>query len=293
MRTFMSGLVFIGVLAAALSWVAAFSGIAIPDLGIPHPLEQNGAPALAARFEPTSPAIVSEMLKMAAVTSNDVVFDLGSGDGRIVIAAARSAGARGIGVDLDGELIRQSRTAAERENVSGLVQFLQEDLFQTDFSKATVVMLYLSPEANLRLRPRLLRELKPGTRIVSHSHSMGDWKPDNEARVENHMLYSWLVPAHVAGSWSLEITDKYMDSGTSLRFKQAFQNIEAGLRSGNREIAVAGAGLQGGSIQFTVEQELGSLAAGARFTGEVDGDRMTGKFRSASHSGTWTAKRTR
>ena len=142
-------------------------------MGLPRLFADTGDEPSAARYEPSSPAIVREMLKLAAVTQHDIVYDLGCGDGRIVITAAQTTGARGTGVDIDPELIITSRRNASDANVSDLVQFRQEDLFGTDISKATVVMLYLSPDANLKLRPKLLKELKPGSRIVSHTHGIG------------------------------------------------------------------------------------------------------------------------
>jgi len=144
-------------------------------------------------YEPSSPAIVAEMVKLGGVTRRDVVYDLGCGDGRVVIAAVKK-GARGIGIDIDPQRITEARENARQAGVTGRVTFRNEDLFLSDFRNATVVMLYLWPEVNLKLRPRLLAELKPGTRVVSHSHSMGDWKPDKQVEVEGHTIYLWTIP---------------------------------------------------------------------------------------------------
>ena len=143
-------------------------------------------------YEPTPHRVVSAMLQLANVGANDIVYDLGCGDGRIVIAAAK-LGARGVGVDIDPQRIAEANANARRENVVEHVQFLEQDLFETDISQATVVMLYLYPSVNLKLRPKLLRELQPGTRIVSHSHDMGDWKPDKTIRVDGRTLYYWVI----------------------------------------------------------------------------------------------------
>jgi SAM-dependent methyltransferase len=151
-------------------------------------------------FVPTPPAVVQTMLKVARVTSDDLVIDLGSGDGRVVIAAATDFGARGVGVEIDPELIQTARHSAERAGVADRVQFLQEDLFQTDISKATVVTLYLMPNLNLKLRSRLLRELKPGTRVVSHAFDMGDWQPDQTLVVEGRHVYFWVIPDRATSS---------------------------------------------------------------------------------------------
>jgi SAM-dependent methyltransferase len=145
-------------------------------------------------YVPTPTAVVDEMLRLADVKSTDLVYDLGSGDGRIVIAAAQQRGARGIGIDIDPQRIREAKENAQKAGVSDRVEFRQQDLFQTDFSDATVVTLYLLPELNIRLRPKLLRELKPGTRIVSHAFDMGDWKPEQVVEVDGRTVYYWVVP---------------------------------------------------------------------------------------------------
>lgn len=145
-------------------------------------------------YVPTPVPVVNEMLRLANVKSNDVVYDLGSGDGRIVITAAKERGASGVGIDINPDRIREANQNAQKAGVSDRVQFRQQDLFQTDFSKATVVTLYLLPELNVKLRPKLLRELKPGTRIVSHAFDMGDWKPQQVVQVNGQTVYYWVVP---------------------------------------------------------------------------------------------------
>jgi SAM-dependent methyltransferase len=145
-------------------------------------------------WEPSDPEIVSAMLKLADVRKSDVVYDLGCGDGRIVIAAAQRIGARGVGIDIDPQRITEAEQNARTARVERLVRFRTEDLFESDIGEATVVMLYLWPSVNLKLRPKLLRELKPGTRVVSHSHDMGDWKPEREIEVQGHSIYLWTIP---------------------------------------------------------------------------------------------------
>lgn len=149
-------------------------------------------------YVPTPDAVVAEMLKLAAVTKDDVVYDLGSGDGRLVITAVQKHGARGVGVDIDPQRIKESNENAQKAGVTGRVKFIEQDLFETDLKEATVVTLYLLPEVNLRLRPKLLRELKPGTRIVSHSFDMGDWQPDKTVKVDGRTIHFWVVPAEAA-----------------------------------------------------------------------------------------------
>ena len=145
-------------------------------------------------YVPTSPELVDAMLKLAGVNKNDVVYDLGCGDGRVVITAAKEKGARGVGVDIDSERITEATENAEKAGVADLVQFRQQDLFKADIHDATVVALYLLPSINLKLRPKLWRDLKPGTRIVSHSFDMGDWKPEKQIEVGGETLYFWTVP---------------------------------------------------------------------------------------------------
>ncbi|MBD2412268.1 SAM-dependent methyltransferase [Nostoc calcicola FACHB-389] len=148
-------------------------------------------------YVPTPEPVVDAMLKVAKVGKNDVLYDLGSGDGRIVNTAAQRYGTRGIGIDIDPQRIQEANDNAQKAGVTDRVKFVQQDLFNTDFSEATVVTLYLLPEINLKLRPKLLKELKPGTRIVSHAFDMGDWKPQQTLNVEGKSVYYWVVPKEI------------------------------------------------------------------------------------------------
>lgn len=159
-----------------------------------RPLQAPGV-----RYEPTSPEVVEVMLRLADVTQGDVVYDLGCGDGRIVISAIRAGAARGVCVDIDPVRIAESRKNAQEAGVADRIRFLNQDLFATDLADATVVMLFLSPDFNLRLRPKLQRELKPGARIVSHWHGMGDWQPRETVRAtsegRDRSIHLWTIPA--------------------------------------------------------------------------------------------------
>ena len=153
-------------------------------------------------YVPTAPSVVETMLEVADVTERDVVYDLGSGDGRVPIMAAKKFGARGVGLEIDSALVAEARMAARRQGVAGKVQFRQKDLFGADLSEATVVTLYLGPGINVRLRPKLLRELDPGDRIVSHDFQMGEWAPDltvdaGRGNTGNETVYLWTVPEKV------------------------------------------------------------------------------------------------
>ena len=146
-------------------------------------------------WEPSSDAVVTAMLKLAGVKKGDVVYDLGCGDGRIPIAAAREFGARGVGIDIDPQRIDESNANAKKAGVTNMVTYREEDLFEANIGDATVVTLFLWPSVNLKLRPKLLKELKPGTRVVSHSHDMGDWAPDKREIVEGARIFLWTIPA--------------------------------------------------------------------------------------------------
>ncbi len=176
------------------------SPIAQTQEATPTPQPQEGKPDVP--YLPTPNEVVEAMLELAKVNSNDVLYDLGSGDGRIPITAAQKFGTRATGVEIDPYLVEKSRANAQQAGVADRVKFLQQDLFKTDLSDATVVTLYLLPHINLKLRPTLLR-LKPGTRIVSHAFNMGDWKPDREIQVQApgstrpYTLYYWVVPRSI------------------------------------------------------------------------------------------------
>jgi SAM-dependent methyltransferase len=172
------------VIGPALVFFAA--GLAAPQ----SPLRR--APDV--HYEPSSPEITRAMLRLAGVKKGDVVYDLGCGDGRIVITAVKEFGARGVGIDIDPQRIEESINNARAAGVERRISFRNEDLFEADIREATVVTLYLWPWINLKLKPRLLEQLKPGTRIVSHSHDMGDWTPEKEIVVEGDRIYLWTVP---------------------------------------------------------------------------------------------------
>lgn len=219
-------------------------------------------------YEPSSEEVVRGMLEIAQVGQNDLVYDLGCGDGRIVIAAAQRAGARGVGVDLDPERIRESRENAQKAKVTDRVHFFQQDLFQTAIGQATVVMLYLYPDVNLKLRPKLFRELKPGTRVVSHSHDMGVWEPDHTMVASNgHRIHFWVIPANVSGIWEWE---KPGEKGRQrLKLSQKFQKVSGTLHWEADEIPVKHLKLSGDRLQFTVERPTQGQTQTLHFMGRV------------------------
>ncbi|MFS0770749.1 SAM-dependent methyltransferase [Sphingomonas sp. 1P08PE] len=208
----------------------------------------------------TRPEVVARMLDLAGVGPDDRVLDLGTGDGRILIAAARR-GASGTGVDIDPVLIGEATTAAARAGVSARVRFVAQDLFATPLHGYSVVTLFLLPRVNLRLRPHLLRTLAPGSRIVSHAFDMGDWPPDATARVGGSHLYLWRVPAAVDGQWLLA-------DGARLSLHQRFQDVAGFMTSGGVAAALADVHLEGDRIRFT--------AGARRYAGIVAGNTIRG-----------------
>jgi SAM-dependent methyltransferase len=219
-------------------------------------------------YEPSSEDVVGAMLEIARVSENDLVYDLGCGDGRIVIAAAQKAGARGVGVDLDPERIKESLENARKANVTDRVQFFLQDLFQTEIRNATVVMLYLWPEVNLKLRPKLFRELRPGTRVVSHSHTMGSWEPDQTVTAsDGHRIHLWVIPANVTGTWEWDMPGE--KEPYALKLSQHFQKVSGTLQVGSDEIPVKNLELRGDQLQVTVERVFKGHMQTLRFMGRV------------------------
>jgi SAM-dependent methyltransferase len=253
-------------------------------------------PKLDVPYEPTSYEIAEEMLRMANVKKDDLVYDLGCGDGRIVIMAVKERGARGIGVDLDPQRIKESVENARKAGVTDKVRFFNQDLFKTDFRDATVMMLYLWPEVNLRLRPKLLTDLKPGTRVVSHSHTMGDWKPDARSEVSKHNLYFWVIPANVTGTWTWLMPSKGgRTSAAVLRLTQHFQEIKGELTIDGSTVTISDAVLKGPNLRFVVETQTGGQKRSMRFEGRAQGDTIRGNLEipegGAVKKTPWEAKR--
>lgn len=220
-------------------------------------------------YVPTPNDVLERMLDLADVGPGEYVIDLGSGDGRIVIAAAKR-GAVGHGVDLDPERVAEARENAESEGVSGRVMFLEGDIFETDFSKASVITLYLLSSVNQKLRPLLFENLRPGTRIVSHSFDMGDWEPDKAVEYANRDLYFWVIPADVAGNWYWETNGEDF----SMTAEQEFQEISVQINNGNRTLSTEEAVLKGDRINFIVQDEGNStryIYSGVIDSGSING----------------------
>ncbi len=252
---------------------------------------------IAGPYVPTPWVIVQEMLKLADIRGEDVVYDLGSGDGRLVITAAKRFGARGVGVELQSELVEMARVGAEREGVADRVKFVQGDLFETDIRSANVVMLYLLPRFVTRLVPKFRAELKPGTRIVSHDYPLAPWPPDKELAMdvpEKEMisgtswtrLYYYVVPARVQGVWELILPKSLAGAPLVLQITQEPDAVGAVVRDGNNELYLRDLTVRGEQVRFGLLYK-GRLMA---FEGTVAGDAMTGELRARDLRGPWTAR---
>ena len=265
---------------------------------LPAPAQEPRVP-----YVPTPHDVVEKMLQMARVSANDYLIDLGSGDGRIVVAAASKHGARGFGVDINPTRVAEALENAQKSKVTDKVAFYQRDLFQTDLTQATVISMYLLPRVNLELRPKLL-DLKPGTRIVSHDFSMDDWKPD--AYVQMHSkekytgaggdseIYFWVVPAKVAGDWRWELPSggKGGNGGKpqsyAVTLNQTFQVVSGSVTVNGRNAPLQNAKLSGDELSFSFTADLGAGPVKHEFKGQAAGDRVNG---AASLSGGRTQAR--
>jgi SAM-dependent methyltransferase len=240
-------------------------------------------------YVPTPDSIVERMLEMASVGPGDYVIDLGCGDGRIVIAAAKR-GAIGHGVDIDPQRIKEARENAEKAGVADKVVFVEENIFDTDFSRASVITMYLFPSINFRLRPSLLENLEPGSRIVSHDFDMDEWEPDEKyGRMETHAAYLWIIPAKVAGSWNGQVADEKFE----MKVSQEFQKLNLSILIEGSAMKVENSLLSGKSISFTVTEP--SSKKRYVFSGKIDKNEITGIVQ--VHNGTnksvekWSAVR--
>ncbi|HEY0683842.1 MAG TPA: methyltransferase domain-containing protein [Steroidobacter sp.] len=230
---------------------------------------RSGQPGKDVMWVATIDQLVTAMLRAAHVTNKDRVIDLGSGDGKIPIAAAKQFGATALGIEYNPELVQLAQCYARVEQLTDKVQFEQGDIFTTDFSSATVVTLYLGPSINLRLRPKLL-SMRPGTRIVSNAFDMAEWQPDQliEADVGNTRAFLWIVPARVEGEW--KFTEVGGKESFTVRLQQRFQRLESSPATDSR-VAVQGGRLVGNRMEMVVS---GLEKHPTTLTGEVSGDRI-------------------
>jgi hypothetical protein len=253
-------------------------------------------------YVPTPQVVVDRMLELAQIKPGDTVIDLGSGDGRIMITAAQKYGARGFGVELNPHLVERSNEAARSAEVSDRVKFLQQDLFKTDFREADVLTLYLLPDVNIVLRPKILSDMKPGARVVSHDYGMGLWRPEVEeivpapdktvgARKES-TVYLWIVPARVGGAWDLDIHVGKRSRRYPLTLEQQYQALTGSvLVQGKKAMPITRGALKGDEIR--IEMPDGAVSRGpVALVGRATGDTLKGSVqRDQKEIATWSARK--
>jgi len=268
------------------------AGLSVPGIGDTQGFLSN------APYVPTPQSTVDRMLELAKVGPSDFVIDLGSGDGRIPITAAKRFGARGVGIEIEADLIEKSRFDAKWEGVADKVTFRAEDLFTTDLRPATVLTLYLFRELNIQLRPRILEQMKPGSRVVTHDWDMGEWEPDVSlvspapdkpvGLDRNSKVFLWYVPARMAGRWRLEATTAPGRAAT-VTFAQTFQRFEGALEDQDARAEVGGGRARGTAVRFSVS---GALPWSGAYEGTAEGDSVRGEIvRNGAVAGKFTARR--
>lgn len=269
------------------SLVLAGLGLSAPVVAAPRYTPELGQAGKDVPWVPTPERLVERMLTMAQVGPGDVVVDLGSGDGRVVIAAAKKFGARAIGIEFNPELVALARRRAAAAGVDPRrVRFVRGDVLTTDFQDATVVTIYMAPAINRQLRPKLL-SLRPGTRIVSHQFALGDWEPDETSWLGARSAHLWIVPAAVAGRWQVELPE---GRALELEFEQHYQQLRGRARFGEIHAGLREAYLRGDVIRFRLVDQDGALL---EFTGRVSGDRIRGTVYAGGRARGWTATRAR
>jgi len=282
-------------------WIGVLFGVwAVSALSVsaaqPKPKKK---PKLDVPYVPTHQSAVDEMLKVAKVTAGDYVIDLGCGDGRIVITAAKKYKARGLGVDLNPKRIGESKRNASKAGVTDLVEFRQGDAMKTDVSRANVVTLFLLVKVNLWLRPRLFDQLEPGTRVVSNTFSMRDWKPDRAVKhpdAYGKVIYFWVIPASVGGTWTWQTTLGGKAVAGSVEIEQQFQAVKGTVSfPPGAAVPVTEAAVTGKELRFAATIGAGDDKAAVVYRGNVDGDQIKGtqEWRGGANAGTypWVAKR--
>ena len=263
----------------ALLW-RALTGLALAAAACSAFAAESNVP-----YVPTPQEVVDKMLAMARVTPNDYLIDLGSGDGRIVVTAVRKYGARGFGVDLNPQRIREAVENALQNGVSDRTAFYQRNLFETDLSSASVITMYLLPRVNMALRPRLL-DLRPGTRIVSHDFDMDDWKPDETVHMDvrekygnsggTSSIYFYIVPAKVSGLWRWQQTVSGVTNDYELALEQKFQVVSGTVRVNGSTYKITDASLRGDQLAFNVVTPLAASTVKQSFAGRVSGEQIFG-----------------
>jgi hypothetical protein len=271
--------------ALAISLVLLFSAVHAQDLS---PVKDAGP------YVPSPQSVVSDMLRYAEVGPDDFLIDLGSGDGRIVLTAAKVFGARGFGVEIKDELVRKSNEAAQREGLAERVKFLKQDLFKTDMSRATVITMYLLPDTVNLLKDKFLDELRPGTRIVSHDYPLTGWIPEKYVQMDlddkvqisgvtTTLIYLYVVPAKVAGRWSAQMPPAVSRKPATLSLRQQLTRVSGSARLDGRDVPLEDARLRGDRLSFKLAGRRGA------FSGQVKGRTIEGVVDTGGSKAPWSA----
>jgi hypothetical protein len=271
--------------ALAISLVLLFSAVHAQDLS---PVKDAGP------YVPSPQSVVSDMLRYAEVGPDDFLIDLGSGDGRIVLTAAKVFGARGFGVEIKDELVRKSNEAAQREGLAERVKFLKQDLFKTDMSRATVITMYLLPDTVNLLKDKFLAELRPGTRIVSHDYPLTGWIPEKYVQMDlddkvqisgvtTTLIYLYVVPAKVAGRWSAQMPPAVSRKPATLSLRQQLTRVSGSARLDGRDVPLEDARLRGDRLSFKLAGRRGA------FSGLVKGKTIEGVVDTGGSKAPWSA----
>jgi SAM-dependent methyltransferase len=277
--TFASGLLSRRLALLGLVGLVGLSASALAQA--PAPFEpQRGQAGKDVVWVPTPDEVVEKMLDMAKVTRKDRLVDLGSGDGKIAIAAARTYGTRATGLEYNPDMVTLSQRLAREAGVADKATFQQADIFVTDFSSATVVTMYLLPELNLRLRPQLFK-MPPGTRVVSHSFTMGDWEPDETSRAGTGDLYLWRIPANASGAWVLRVPGVL--PAATLYIRQRYQMVEGNADFNGLRASLVQPRLVGDRLRFALRDPSGVMQ---HFEGRVEGKRISGTVGRPGQAGT-------
>jgi SAM-dependent methyltransferase len=260
------------------------------------PAQAAEQPKDAGPYVPSPQSVVSDMLKLAEVGPKDFVIDLGSGDGRIVLTAAKVFGARGFGVEIKDELVKLSNDAAQRDGLADRVRFMKQDLFKTDISQATVLTMYLLPDTVNLLREKLIAELRPGTRVISHDYPLSGWIPeryvhmDLEDKVQisgvtTTLIYLYVVPANVVGTWRANVPAELSREPLRLKLKQQYTRVSGKARIGAREVELEEVKLRGDQLSFKLAARGRSYA----FSGIVGREKMVGTVNNGRGEAHWSA----
>jgi hypothetical protein len=245
-------------------------------------------------YVPSPQSVVADMLKIADVSASDYVIDLGSGDGRIVLTAAKVFGASGFGVEIKDELVKLSNEAARKEGIADKVRFIKQDLFKTDISQASVLTMYLLPDTVNLLKDKLLAELKPGTRVISHDYPLTGWIPEKYVQMDledkvkisgvtTTLIYLYVVPAKVAGKWSAQMPPALAKQPATLELKQQLTRVSGSARLDGKEVPLEEVKLRGDKLSFKLSGRKGE------FTGQVKGSAIEGTWQAGSSKAPWSA----